>query len=227
MKKTVFYTEAAYLLGIGLLAFGTSLMELADFGMSMIVAPAYLLHLKLSQILPFFSFGMAEYTLQAVLIVLTAVILRRFKLSYPISFLTALFYGLLLDGFMLLMSGLPAEGIALRIVYYCVGMGFCTAGVAMLFRTYISPEAYELFVMELSAKYNFKLSRVKTVYDCTSCVIAILLSFLFFGFGHFEGIKAGTVICALINGWLIGRFGVLYEKLFTFEDRFPLRKYFN
>ena len=62
MKKTVFYTEAAYLLGIVLLAFGTSLMELADFGMSMIVAPAYLLHLKLSQILPFFSFGMAEYT---------------------------------------------------------------------------------------------------------------------------------------------------------------------
>ena len=87
-------------------------MERADFGMSMVVAPAYLLHLKLSQTLPLFSFGMAEYTLQAVIIVLLALVMRRFKLSYLFSFCTAVIYGLTLDGVMLLTGGLGAASMA-------------------------------------------------------------------------------------------------------------------
>lgn len=38
--KRVFYTELAYAIGIIVLALGTALMERADFGMSMVVAPA-------------------------------------------------------------------------------------------------------------------------------------------------------------------------------------------
>ena len=56
MKRT-FYSELAYVFGIIFLAFGTALMERADFGMSMVVAPAYIIHLKLVRIWPFFSFG--------------------------------------------------------------------------------------------------------------------------------------------------------------------------
>ena len=56
-RKT-FSTELAYLIGIIVLAFGSAFMEKADFGMSMVVAPAYLLHLKISEFLPFYTFGM-------------------------------------------------------------------------------------------------------------------------------------------------------------------------
>ena len=59
MKQRIFYTEACYLIGIVTMALGTAMMTLADFGVSMVVAPAYLLHLKISEYLPFFSFGMA------------------------------------------------------------------------------------------------------------------------------------------------------------------------
>ena len=48
------------ILRIVILALGTALMEHADFGVSMVVAPAYLVHLKLRQTITFFSFGMAE-----------------------------------------------------------------------------------------------------------------------------------------------------------------------
>jgi uncharacterized membrane protein YczE len=47
--KKVFSSELAYLFGILILALGTAFMEKADFGMSMVVAPAYLIHLKISQ----------------------------------------------------------------------------------------------------------------------------------------------------------------------------------
>ena len=55
MKKKIFYTEISYILGILIMAFSTAFTEKADFGMSMIVAPAYILHLHVSQFLPFFS----------------------------------------------------------------------------------------------------------------------------------------------------------------------------
>lgn len=227
MKKKYFPTELAYLIGITILAFGAAFMARADFGMSMVVAPAYLLHLKVSQFLPFFSFGMAEYTLQAVLLIVLAIIMRRFKRSYLFSLGTAVFYGFVLDIFMQIVANFPAETAAWRVVWYIIGLMLCTAGVSLLFHTYISPEAYELFVKEVSAKISMDISKFKTIYDCTSCLVAILLSFLFFGCGHFEGVKLGTILCALVNGWMIGRFTKIFEAVFEFRDGLKLRKYFE
>ena len=92
MKKRVFYTELAYIIGLIALALNAALMERSDFGVSMIVAPAYILHLKVSQYLPFFSFGMAEYSLQAVLLILMVIVLKKFKLHYLFSFVTEVLY---------------------------------------------------------------------------------------------------------------------------------------
>lgn len=226
MKKT-FFTEAAYILGIVILAIGTAFMERADFGLSMVVAPAYILHLKISRYLPFFSFGMAEYVLQAVIIILLALILRKIRWSYLFSFVTAVIYGICLDGAMLMIDWMPESGSLFRVIYYVGGMVLCCTGVSLLFHTYISPEAYELFVKEIAEKINMPLSRMKTIYDCASCGIAIVLSFAFFGFGHFEGIKWGTIVCTVFNGWLIGRATFVLERIFEFRDGRPWRKYFE
>lgn len=225
MKKRTMASEAAYALGMVILALGTALMEKADFGMSMVVAPAYILHLKVVQFLPFFSFGMAEYTLQAVLLCAMMLMLRRFRVHYLFSFVTAVLYGLLLDGALFLAAYLPVN-MALRAVYYALGMVVCSLGVALLFRTYISPEVYELFVREAANKYGKKIPAVKTVYDCVSCLIAVALSFAFFGLWHFEGVKWGTVLCALVNGWLIGKISGALEKKFEIKDVLSWRKYF-
>ena len=57
-----------------------------------------------------------------------------------------------------------------------------------------------------------------------ACALALALSFLFFGFGRFEGVKLGTLLCALVNGWLIGRCSALLEKRFVFADALDLAK---
>lgn len=221
-----FYSELAYVVGIVTLALGTVFMERADFGVSMVVAPAYLIYLKVSALLPWFTFGMAEYTLQAVLLLAMCIVLRRFRVGYLFSFVTAVFYGIVLDLLMLLGGFLPKDVLALRFVYYAVGVFFCSVGVAFLFRTYIAPEVYELFVKELSAKYGWNIHRVKTVYDCVSCLVGVILSFAFFGLWHFEGVKWGTILCALINGFLIGRIGKVLDRMFEFRDRWALRERF-
>ena len=225
-SKRIFYTELAYIFGMLTLAAGTAMMERADFGMSMVVAPAYVLHLKISQRLSFYSFGMSEYVLQAVLLTVLSVVMGRFKLGYLFSFVTAVIYGMTLDLCMLALGAIAWEGMAMRVTFYVLGMIVCALGVALLFHTYIAPEAYELFVKELSTRTG-RIDLVKTVYDCCSCAVGIALSFAFFGFGHFEGVKAGTILCALVNGWMIGRISDALEKGFTFRDGLSLRTLFE
>ena len=227
MKKITFYTELCYFLGIIILAFGTALMERADFGISMVVAPAYLLHLKISQLFDFFSFGMAEYTFQALILILIMLVQKKFKTAYLFSFVTAVLYGLALDGAISAVALLPIEHIAIRLVAYISGMVICAISISLFFHTYISPEAYELFVKELSEKFNISISKFKTAYDCASCILAIIMSFAFFGLWRFEGIKIGTVFCALLNGFLIGKASAILDKIFDFKDAFKLRKYFE
>ncbi len=225
-EKKVCYTEAAYLIGIAALALGTAMMEKADFGMSAVVAPAYILYRRGSQISAWFTFGMAEYILQAVLLVILAILVRRFRKGYLFSFVTAVFYGIVLDLCMALFSGIIADTMVLRMFFYLIGLAVCAVGVAFFFHTYIAPEAYELIVKEVSSVYGYSIDRVKTVYDVTSFLTAIVLSFLFFGFGVFEGVKLGTVFCTLVNGTLIGSVSRLIGRSLVFKDRLPFRKLF-
>ena len=227
MKKKVLYTELAYALGMVGLSLSVALMTRADFGVSMVVAPAYLLYLKLNPVWPFFTFGMAEYTLQAVLLLFTILAVKKFRPYFLFSFVTAVLYGFLLDGWMLATAALPAGTLVLRGAWYVLGLVLGAASIAFFFKTYIAPEVYELLVKELAEKLGKPTHRVKTVYDCVSCAAAIIMSFAFFGLGRFEGVKWGTVVCALVNGWLIGRFTALYERCFAFRDGLPWRKYFS
>ena len=224
VKKPVFYTELAYPIALLLLALGTALTAYGGLGISMVVAPAYVLHLYVSELLPFFSFGMAEYTLQAVVLLLMMLILRRARLTYLLSFGVAVLYGFALDGAMLLTSLLPAHP-ALQILIYVTGALICCASIALLFYSYLPPEAYEMLVKEVAGKWKKPVHTVKTVYDVTSLLLAVILSLLFFG--ELRGIGIGTVICAFVYGLVIRLFQKIFEKLFRFEDRFPWRKFFD
>lgn len=223
----VFSNELAYVVGIIAVAFGVAFMEKANFGVSMVVAPAYLLYLKLSPMYPFFTFGMAEYTLQFVLLVIMVVILRKFRLSYLFSFVTAVVYGFTLDFCMWSVKGIDAQPVWARLVMFLGGMVLCSIGISFFFHSYVSPEVYELFVKEVSHHIGMDINRFKTIYDCSSCAISIAMSFAFFGLWHFEGVKLGTVFCALVNGSMIGAVSRFLEKRFEFKDCFKLRKYFE
>ncbi|MBQ7034995.1 MAG: hypothetical protein IJN34_04600 [Clostridia bacterium] len=227
MKKPIFYTELSYALGMVLIAFAAALTAKADFGMSMVMAPPYILHLKLSEIFPWFTFGVSSYAFQGVLVLLTILLVGRFKWGYLFSFVTAVVHGFILDGMVWLVDFLPTHALWMRLIYFAVGASVCSFAVALFFHTYISPEAFELMVKELAEKWKFPIDRVKTAYDCISLLLSVALSFGFFGWGAMNGIGWGTLVCALVNGFLIGRFGKLLEKHFEFRDRFPLKKYFE
>jgi uncharacterized membrane protein YczE len=188
----------------------------------MVVAPAYILHVKLSEFLPFFSFGTASYCVQAILIIVIALLMRRFKISYLFAFVTAVLNGYVLDGAIFVLGLIDANGIFFRILCYVIGVVIADLGISLLLRPYIAPEAYDVFVKDLSAHYKIGFGKFKTAYDISSLAISVLLSLVFFG--KLVGIGVGTLVCALVNGTLIGLMTKLCDKLFEFRDAFKFRE---
>lgn len=224
MKKMTVYSEVAYLIGILLLAVGNSLCAFGDLGMSMVIAPAYVLHLALAPVFPWFSFGVAEYTVQAIIILALIVMTRRVKVRFFLSYGTTLLYGVFLDMLVKVTALLPSV-FGLRIAAYAVGSALGSAGVAVLFTPYFPPGLYEVLVQEIVGRWHLRLSVVKTVYDICSLLVAVAMSLLIFG--TFRGIGVGTVVCAFLNGPLIHLFGKLYNRLFTTKDALPWRGFFE
>ncbi len=221
-KKITIPSELAYLLGILLIALGNAMIEKANFGMSMVVAPAYLLHLKLIDTFSFFSFGMACYVVEGMLLIILMIVLRRFKVSFILSFVTAVIYGFVIDGCVALLAPIAADAILARIIFFALGVPTVTLGVAFMFNTYFAPEAYDLFVKELCETFGFNTGKCKTIYDLCSLAVSVLLSFIFFG--GIRGLGAGTLICACINGTFIGIYAHLMDKHCTFPKILKTKK---
>ena len=92
-KKICVSSEITYIAAIVLLALAVAILTSADFGISMIVAPAYLFSLKVGTI----TFGQAEYIIQAGVFIMLCLVLRKFRPVYLMSFVTCLIYGAVLD----------------------------------------------------------------------------------------------------------------------------------
>lgn len=221
MKKKIFYSEVAYIIGVITVAFGVVCETKANFGMSMIVLPAYVLYNFLKHISSFFSFGVTEYILQAIMIIGMIIVIRKFKISYFFSFVTAVIYGYVLDLLLYICGESVPNSIILRIGFFVLGMLSCALGVSSMFHTYIAPESYELFVKEVSLKFNKDIHKFKTGYDIVSLCVGIGLSLILFGLKWPIGLNIGTVILAIVNGYIISLFSKFYNNHFEFKDAFP------
>ncbi len=214
-------SEIVYVLAVVLLAFAVTILTAADFGISMIVAPAYLLSRKLGVI----TFGQAEYILQAGVFLLLCLVLRKFRPVYLMSFVTCLIYGAVLDLWCRIPcfdpSVTPPGSMALwlRIPMFLLGVLLTSFSIALFFKTYLYPQVYDFFVKAVSLRYGIRLPLLKTVVDLTLLSISAVMTFCFFG--RLTGLGWGTLVMALLNGSIIGFFSKWLDRAFTFRPWFP------
>ena len=223
MKKITKMNEAAWLLGTILCALGVVLCTKSGFGLSMIAAPPYILSVKLSQISSFFTQGACEYLCQGILMLLLCVSLKRFKISYLLSFLTAIIFGLTVDGwFIIIGSNAVVQSFAIRIVLLVLGELITALSIAFFFRTSLPLAVYELVVTEVSDKFGFSTSSVKQINDIVMIVISVVLALTLNG--SLQGLGFGTVFITLVNAPLIKLFGTILDRFFEFSFRFKTTK---
>ena len=230
-KKIKVSTEFAYVIGMIVIAIGTALITKANFGVNIVVAPAYIFHLYMQSIgLTYYTFGVCQYIAQGILVIAVAAVCKRFKKSYLFAFVSAVIEGYLLD---LALWTLPdASGLGLQIFFYTLGQVVLALGISFMLKTYITPEVYELAIVEFTELFAksqtyASVTMVKIIYDACMCILAVLLSFIFFGFGEFRGLGVGTIVNMIIAGFLIGAFTKVQDTLFEYVDCLKLRRYFS
>lgn len=214
--------EWAYVLSILIMSLSVAIVAAADFGVSMIVAPAYILSLKV----PALSFGQCEYIVQGLLLLVFCLLMRRVKPLYFTAFITCLLYGAALDlwrGLIPILnpSVTPPGSMAmpLRILFFAVGTVITALAVAFCFKTYLYPQVYDFFVKGVSQHFRLDRTKFKIVYDAASLGLSVAMTLLLFG--RFRGIGVGTLITTCVNGLLIGFFDRFLDRHFTFAPRFP------
>lgn len=229
MKKIKIYGEAAWFISLLLLSFAVAMTAAADFGLSMVVAPAYILSLRMGTL----SFGQCEYIVQGILFVVMCLAMGRVRPIYFVSFFTCLVYGLMLDSWRGIIPvfdpSVTVPGsmpMGLRLVFFLLGMVLCAFCIALCFYSYIYPQVYDFFVKAVADRFSIRRDRFKTGFDVTFLLLACALTFIFFG--RFQGIGVGTVVTTIFNGTLIGFFSRQLEKRCEFVPLWPrLEKLFK
>ena len=226
VKKHIIPSELSYLLGLIFIALGVAFMAHADLGVSMLVAPAHVIHNLFSHKLElsFITLGMVEFAFQVLLLLVICLVLRRFKITYLWAFVTTFIYGIILDAILLAVLLIPTDFFIIRVLLFIVGCLCMSIGVAFMFRTYIAPEIYELLVIEIAETIHYDIHKFKTWFDCACCILAIILEFAIFGLWTFEAVQIGTIIFAVFNGTLISIFGKYLDKHFDFERKIKKHK---
>ncbi|MBQ9978152.1 MAG: hypothetical protein IJP21_06135 [Clostridia bacterium] len=229
-KKIKFSQELSYFVSIIVLAFAVSLMSAANFGLSMIVAPAYIL----SQKLTFLTFGQCEYLLQGIFFIVFCILMKKIKIQYFTSFLTCIIYGFFVDLWRKVIPILNPDitppgsmDFYIRIIFFILGMLLTAMSVALCFKTYLPPQVYDYFVKEISQRFNIDRTIFKRCFDAFMLILGTVLTLVFFR--KFIGVTVITVFIALTNGVIIGFFDKLYDKIFDFVPTFSkiCRKFDN
>ncbi len=220
MKKISKMNETAWIIGTILCALGRVLGTKSGFGLSMIGAPPYIIHLKLAEKYPFFTQGTSEYVFQALLLVIVCAMLKKFKIKYLFSFITAVVLGIVIDGWLLVLGGNSVcDALWLRTLCFVLGELFTALSIAFLFRTSLPLQMYEVFVVEFASKFNIKNDTVKLWFDAAMLILSVVLALTLNR--NLEGIGIGTIIITVVNAPLIMYSGKLLDRVFIFDLCFP------
>lgn len=205
-----------------LIALAVAMLTAADLGLSMIVAPAYLISEKAGLL----TFGQSEYVVQAILFVLMCALLKKIKPLFLAAFGTCLLYGWILDLWRAVVPlfdpTVTAPGSVewpLRLLLFIIGVPLTSFAVTLSLHTYLYPQVTDFFFKAVADHFALDRAKFKMFFDITFLVLSFALSFLFFG--KLVGIGLGTAIMALCNGWLIGLFSRLVERRLEIRPLFP------
>ena len=198
-----------FLVGLFVNSLGVSLITKANLGTSPISSIPYVLSLN-------FPFTLGNFTIffSIFLIVLQLIILRKnFKLEHILQIPVSIIFGYFIDLTMILFSWVNPEAYIMKIVYLLIGCLILGVGVYMEVLADVVMLPGESFVRAIVLTWKTNFGTTKICFDVSMSVIAAVLSFVFVG--RLDGVREGTVIAALLVGFIARLIG---KKLVFLKD---------
>jgi uncharacterized protein len=194
-----------YFAGLFALALGINLAIKSNLGVSPISSPP----LAISNIIGA-SLGTVTIGVYFLYVLVQAIILgKNFKLKDLLQIVFGFAFGYFVDFSATLLSWVQPSNYFMQGFVFCVSIIMVSMGVVMFITMDLVPNAPDGLVLAISNKTGAKFSKVKVLFDCSSVVIAVVLSLGFLG--YLSSIGPGTIISALVTGKVIG----FFSKPFT------------
>ena len=205
-----------FLVGLFVNALGVSLVTKANLGTSPISSIPYVLSLN-------FPFTLGNFTIffSIFLIVLQILILRKnFKLENILQIPVSIAFGHFIDLTMYLFFWVDPQNYLLKIVALLIGCAVLGFGVYLEVVADVVMLPGESFVRAIVQTWNTNFGTTKIIFDTSMAVIAAVLSFVFAG--KLNGVREGTIIAALLVGFIARLLGKKLEfiKPFLFPEEY-------
>ena len=190
-----------FLIGLFINSLGVSLVTKADLGTSPISSIPYVLSLN-------FPFTLGQFTIafSLLLILIQLLILRRdFKMEHLLQIPISILFGYFIDLTMMLLFFVTPESYISSVVYLLIGCLILGFGVYTEVLANVAMLPGESFVRAVSSTWKTEFGSTKVAFDVSLTVIAAVLSLIF---SHrLNGVREGTVIAALLVGFIARLFG--------------------
>ena len=190
-----------FLIGLFINSLGVSLVTKADLGTSPISSIPYVLSLN-------FPFTLGQFTIafSLLLILIQLTILRRnFKMEHLLQIPISILFGYFIDLTMMLLFFVNPESYISSVAYLLIGCLVLGFGVYTEVLANVAMLPGESFVRAVSSTWKTEFGSTKVAFDVSLTVIAAALSLIF---SHrLNGVREGTVIAALLVGFIARLFG--------------------
>lgn len=201
VKKNKLKRYLLFLVGLFINALGVSLVTKASLGTSPISSIPYVLSLN-------FPLTLGNFTIifSILLILLQILILRKnFKIENILQIPVSIAFGYFIDLTMYMFFWVNPQNYILKLVALlagCIVLGF---GVYIEVLADVVMLPGESFVRAIVQTMNTNFGTTKIIFDSTMTVVAGVLSVIFFG--RLNGVREGTIIAALLVGFIARLFG--------------------
>lgn len=190
-----------FFVGLFINALGVSLITKASLGTSPISSIPYVLSLK-------FPLTLGNFTIifSILLILLQILILRKnFKIENILQIPVSIAFGYFIDLTMYMFFWVNPQNYLVKVIALLIGCIILGFGVYIEVVADVVMLPGESFVRAIVQTWNTNFGTTKIIFDSSMTVIAGALSFAFWG--KLNGVREGTIIAALLVGFIARLFG--------------------
>jgi uncharacterized membrane protein YczE len=189
---------AIYCLGLLVLAFGIALSVNSNLGVSPVSSLPYVV----SQILNI-SLGTCTTVVYALYILLQMLLNgRKFQPALLLQLVFSTVFGYFVDGAKYVLGDFVLPTYFGQLAMLAASILLIGFSLVLYIDVELAPMPAEGLVGCIAGKLGKPFSSMKTLFDCTSVLVAVALSLMFLG--KLAGIREGTVITAILAGRVMG-----------------------
>ncbi len=203
------------LIGLFFMSLGIAFAIHSNLGITPISCPPYVLQ----QYFTSWTLGQLTVGMHITMVIAQVIILRKdFKKSQYSQIIVSFLFGFLIDGSMWLTSWITAPNYIVQILYSILGSIFVAIGIILEVTPKMLCLAGDGLMVTIAKVLKRPFGQVKIGFDVAMISFSIICGLLLLN--KIVGIREGTVISAIIVGFMIGKLNpIISSYIIRFLDK--------